>query len=140
MFIILLSIEKEARTTSAFFARGVKSCYGNSSYGAGDRLVYLNTRLNPGGHYNNVSGEYRCAKTGVYYFTYSTYGYQIEDGYKNNKATANLMKDGQVQGTVYVSNDNTEGIYITLSQSAVLQCNAGERVWVESRNYNNHIR
>ena len=101
--------------------------------------MYLNTPVNPGDYYNNVTGKYTCEKSGVYYFTYTVYGYQIEDGADYSKATVTLMKQGVIQGTVFVSNDNSENMYITLSQSLVLQCNAGEKVWVQSRANNNNI-
>ena len=124
---------------SAFIARDVRDGWGHSAYRNGDRLVYLSTHVNPGGHYNNVTGEYSCEKSGIYYFTYTVYGHQIEDGGDNSKVTASLMKQGAKQGQVYFSNYNTEHIFITLSQSLVLQCNAGEKVWVQSTANKNYI-
>ena len=133
---LFVSSEKEARQVSAFFAKGVESGYGDNAYKTGDRLVYLNTQLNPGEHYNKTTGEYSCEKSGVYYFTYTVHGWDIKDGPSHSLVSAGLMKQGVVQGKVYFSNYNTERIYITRSQSLVLQCDAGEKVWVESR-YNN---
>ena len=136
----VLSTEKEAGEASAFLAAGVRHGYGDNTYQKGDRLVYLDIRVNPRGHYNKTTGEYKCQKSGVYYFTYSIYGYQIEDGYSHSRASARLMKDSVAQGEVYFSNDNTEPIYISLSQSLLLQCDAGEKVWVEGRWNFNSIR
>ena len=136
---MILSIETEARKASAFFARGVRDGYGSNAYQYGDRLVYLNIHVNPGQHYNNTTGEYSCEKSGIYFFTYSVYGYQIEEEPTHRRAAATLVKNSVMQGTVYISNTNTEPIYITLSESLVLQCNAGEKVWVESRTSNNDI-
>ena len=101
--------------------------------------MYTQIRVNPGGQYNNITGEYRCEKTGVYYFTYTVYGIRIEDGSSHSLVYVGLMKDSVLQGEVWSSNDNTEYIYISLSQSLVLQCNAGQKVWVESRGSNNYI-
>ena len=50
---------------SAFFVSGVQSGNGDNVYQSGDRLVFLYTYVNPGGHYNNVTGEYSCEKSGV---------------------------------------------------------------------------
>ena len=137
---MFLSTEKEARNASAFFATGVQDGYEDTAYKSGDRLVYSNIRVNPGGQYNSTTGEYSCEKTGVYYFTYNIYGFRLKDSHRNNCASASLMKQGVKQAEVWSSNDNTGLIYITLSQSAVLQCNAGEKVWLESRYSNNYIR
>ena len=101
--------------------------------------MYLKIRVNPGGHYNNVTGEYTCEKTGVYYFSYTIYGWHIEEEYSHSKASASLVKGNALQGSVYLHNYDNEPIYMTLSQSLVLQCNAGEKVWVESRVNNNYI-
>ena len=136
---MLLSTEKEARKITAFFAAGVQGGWGDNAYQKGDRLVYLNMHMNPGGCYSNTTGEYICEKSGVYYFTFSVYGYQIKDTQSHSKATGSLMKDGVKQSQVYFRNDNTEEIFITLSQSIVLECNAGEKVWVESPYDNNYI-
>ena len=95
--------------------------------------------MNPGGQYSNVTGEYTCEKSGLYYFTYTVFGYRIEDGASHAKVSVTLMKQGMRQGAVWVSNNNIEGMYITLSQSLVLQCHAGEKVWVQSRGNNNYI-
>ena len=124
---------------SAFFAYGLQDGIGDSAYQSGDRLVYLNNRLNPGGYYNNVTGEYSCNNTGMYYFTYTIYGCQIEDGPSHSRATASLMKQGVKQGTVYATNQNTESVCITLGQSLILQCYAGEKVWVQSPYDKSHI-
>ena len=136
---MFLSTEKQARKESAFFARDVPSGYGDDAYKSGDRLVYRDILMNPGGHYSKTTGEYSCKKSGVYYFTYTVYGYQIEDGYSHSQAAASLIKDGTEQSEVWVTNDNTENIDITLSQSLVLQCNAGQKVWLESPYGNNYI-
>ena len=95
---------------SAFFVSGVQSGNRDNAYQSGDRLVFLNTYVNPGGHYNNVTGEYSSEKTGIYYLTYSVYGVQIEDGATHSRASASLMKAGVEQGQVYFSNYNTESI------------------------------
>ena len=137
--VVLLSTEQKARGMSAFVAAGVRDGSGNKAYQSGDRLLYLNTHVNPGGHYNNTSGEYSCGKTGVYYFTFSIYGYEIADGSSNSVASASLMKDSVLQGEVLASNKNKEHIYISLSQLLVVLCNAGEKVWVQSTHSNNFI-
>ena len=95
--------------------------------------------MNRDGQYNTATGNYTCEKSGVYYFTYSIYGTRIQDGSGYSLATASLMKEGLEQCEAYVSNFNTESIFITLSQSLVLQCNAGEKVWVQSTWNNNFI-
>ena len=136
---MFLSTEKEARQASTFFARGVRDGYEDDAYKYQDRLVYTEIRVNPGGQYNKNTGEYRCEKTGVYYFTYSVYGYNIKNGSTHSLVSVGLMKDSVQQGEVKFSNDNTKRIYISLSQSLILQCNAGEKVWVESRWDNNYI-
>ena len=137
--IIFLSIEKEARRLSTFFAAGVRDGYADNAYDSGERFVYIYTRVNPGGQYNTTTGEYTCEKTVVYSFTFSIHGYKIEDGPSHSKAIATLMKEGVLKGKVSVMNYNTESMHVTLSQSLVLQCNAGEKVWVESRSTNNNI-
>ena len=124
---------------SAFFAAGVRYGWGDDAYQSGDRLVYTEIRVNPGGQYNNTTEEYRCQKSGVYYFTYSIHRYRIEDEFTHYLVSVSLMKDSALQSEVAFSNDNIECIYITLSRSLVLQCNAGEKVWVESRWDKNYI-
>ena len=124
---------------STFFAAGLRSGYENSSYHVGDRLVYHSIKVNPGGQYNKTTGEYSCEKTGVYFFTYSVFGVHIDNEGIISKASACLTKQGARQGRIHFRNENTKSIYITLSQSLVLQCNAGEKVWVESVDDNNYI-
>ena len=136
---MFLSTEKEARQASAFFAAGVQNGWGDNAYKDGERFVYSDIRVNPGGQYNKTTGEYRCEKTGIYYFTYSVYGTRIEDGGSHSRIYVGLMKDSVWQGEVWFSNHNTEPIYSSLSQSLVLQCNAGEKVWVQCRGDNNYI-
>ena len=75
----------------------------------------------------------------VAYFTYSVYRVKIEDGATHSRASASLMKAGVEQGQVYFSNYNTESIQLSLSQSLVLQCDAREKVWMESPYDNNYI-
>ena len=138
-YYFVLSAEKEARKVSIFYAIGVQDGHGDSAYQSGDRLVYLKPLANPGGHYNTTTGEYSCEMSGMYYFSYSIYGYHIEDGPGHSRAGARLIKEGVNQGALYVSNGNSEQISITLTQSLILQCNAGEKVWVESGNNNSYI-
>ena len=114
-FIVLLlglsiSIEKEVRRLSTFFATSLRIGYGDSAYQSGDRLVYRDILVNPGGHYNNTSGEYSCEKTGVYYFTYSIDGYRIQHGLAHSRATATLKKDGAGQGEVYYTSYSNESV------------------------------
>ena len=136
---MFISTEKEARQASAFLAQDVRDGSGDNAYKSGERLVYSVIFMNPGGQYNKTTGEYSCEKSGVYYFTFSVYGVHIEDRASHSHVSASLMKDSVVQSEVFVSNDNTERIYITPSQSLVLQCNAGQKVWVESRWDKNYI-
>ena len=120
----------------AFVARDQQQ---KSNYQNGDRLVYKIADLNPGGHYNSATGEYSCSASGLYYFTYSIYASKIEDGHSISRATIRLMKESVEQGNVFIVNENSEAIFTTLSQSVLIQCKAGEKVWVEAGADNTNI-
>ena len=137
--VLFFPTEKEARRASSFFAEGVRSGWGDIAYQEGDILKYNNTLVNPGGHYCETTGVYSCETSGIYYFIYSVYGWRIEDGSTHSRVSASLMKDSVKQSVVYFSNHNKKPIYITLSQSLVLQCNAGQKVWIESTHNNTYI-
>ena len=134
---MFLTLEKEAMKASLFFATSIQGGTEVSVYKRGDRLVYRNIHVNPGGLYSNTTGKYNCEKTGVYYFTYSIC--IVQAGWTYSLATVTLMKQGVEQAAVSFSNYNTKRIDSTLSQSLVLKCNAGDRVWVESTHSNNFI-
>ena len=57
------------------------------------------------------------------------YGRFLED---DGTAGARLMKQGVRQSEVYFHDTDGDQVFVTLSQSLVVQCNTGERVWVES--------
>ena len=125
--------------TSAFFASDIKAGQGDNTYQFGNRLIYKNSKFNPSGHYNSTTGEYSCPTSGIYLFAFSIFGYKIEAGKNSPRATASLMKEGVEHGKVFVNSYNAETLHITLSQSVVIQCNARDKVWVESRDNNNKI-
>ena len=134
--VCFLSTEREFRTASTFLVVGIQNGYGTNPYQNGDRLVYLDARINPGGYYNNITGEYTCKTTGVYYFSYSIHGIDLMNG---RCVSASLMKQGIRQGQVFFTNSNTWDIHVSQSLSLVLQCDAGEKVWVQSGHNNNHV-
>ena len=75
----------------------------------------------------------------VFIISLSIDGYRIQKGSIRSKASATLKKNGSWQGQVYFTTSDTNLHYITMSQSVILQCNAGDKVWVESTTPNNFI-
>ena len=91
-----------------------------------------------GGHYSTSTGIYTCPVSGVYFFQFSIYGHFIQD-VDVARASAILVKEGADLAEVHMFHTGSGGIYNTLSNAMVLQCSAGQRVWVESHHPNNHL-
>ena len=104
----------------------------------GQRIIYHYTTTNPGGHYSTSTGIYTCPVSGVYFFQFSIYGYFIRD-VEAAVASAALMKNGNHLAEVVMFNFASEGIHNTLSNAMVMQCNAGEIVWVRSVHDNTRL-
>ena len=136
MFVFL---DKVAQSQAAFNAIDLISGTGGSAYNTGDRLIYQTSVLNPGGHYNNITGEYTCPMTGVYQFVYSINGAYIKQGGGHSRATATLYVDGDMVSEVYYSNGNSANTYLALSHTDIVSCQAGQRVWAQSDGDRNFI-
>ena len=117
------------RKTSAFLAMDTVPGYSSPR---SEKVVYIKSTFNPGGHYNSTTGEYKCGVSGIYYFTFSILVFQMERTQDRFIVKASLMKEGIIQGAVSFTNANTDSVFVTLSQSVLLECQAGEKVWVHS--------
>ena len=104
-----------------------------------DRIIYYNSNFNPGGHYSNRTGEYTCPVTGQYFFTFSVYGENIKNGHTNVIINARLVKQGRNMAEILFFNDNRLGVHSTQSNSAVVDCAAGEKVWIENPHDNTRL-
>ena len=90
------------------------------------------SRINPGGHYSNSTGEYTCPKTGVYLFSFSIIGYEIKQGPLHSVASAQLYRDGDIVSAVLYQNFNWEETSLTISHTDIVACQSGQRVWLQS--------
>ena len=124
--------EKETRSDAVFIARRLYTGSYYATYSSSERMIYLDAVINPGQHYSTSTGEYTCPVTGTYVFTYSIYAYDIKDGSTLSVATASLYMDGTQISRIYLNNENSEDIDISLSRSDIVQCSQGDRVWVQS--------
>ena len=102
-------------------------------------MIYQTPLLNPGGHYNSNTGEYTCPKTGVYMFFYSVYSVFVKRGDSYSVLSASLYVNSARVSRVFSRNDNSGWIYITLSHTDIVACQAGQRVWVQSDESGNFI-
>ena len=109
------------------------------TYSARERMIYHEDVINPGQHYNTSTGQYTCPVTGVYLFTYSVYGDNINSGFSNSSASLSLYKEGVLISSMFFMNRNSEFIDITLSRSDIVQCKEREKVWVQGRNDKNIV-
>ena len=139
LFVHMIVSEKEVLKSSVFSAYGIHLYENQHVYiSPRERIIYHHISTNPGGHYNTSTGEYTCPVSGVYFFQFSIYGYFIRDS-TAAVASAVLVKNGRILVELAMFNFGTEGIHNTMSNAMVLQCNAGEKVWVEGDHENNHL-
>uniref|UniRef100_A0A3B5K7Y9 C1q domain-containing protein n=1 Tax=Takifugu rubripes TaxID=31033 RepID=A0A3B5K7Y9_TAKRU len=96
-------------------------------------LIYKRVFSNTGGGYDQHTGIFTAPVSGLYYFSFSTYGY-------NTHVTgAILVKNGILQISTYdfPSNDGSD----SSSNSVVLQLHAGDAVhmelWTDGRVFDN---
>ena len=98
---------------------------------SGDRIIFINPTVNSGKHYNETCGEYTCPINGLYFFSFMV---------QSNAISSSLGKDGPYASLVYNSNliarakllnSNSESILAVLSGSAVINCEAGYKIWVQ---------
>ena len=120
---------------SVFLARSVNSRIIPVTYNKGDKIKYNSILTNPGGHYNSNTGEYTCPQTGWYFFSFSVYANNVANGFTAIGHAA-LCKGDNIIGDSYVFSNNQQGIYITVSQSLVVQCNKGENISIQSQHDN----
>ena len=135
--MLFVFLDKTAQSQATFYARGLRSGYGDNAYSAGDRLVYQTPLLNPGSLYNVTSGEYFCHTTGVYLFIYSVHGHNLKP---NSCVTASLYRDGQHVSKVYFLNKAEHTTYVTLSHTDIVACSLGQKVWIQVDNAINSIK
>ena len=109
------------------------------TYNYEDRMIYHNAVINPGQHYSTSTGEYTCPVTGFYFFSYSVSGYSIAGTRLGDVACASLFREGARISKISAANFDSEEVDVNLSHSDIIECNEGDRVWVQSCCYNNHI-
>ena len=136
--LVYVFLDKTAQfQSSSFYARGLHTGSEDDVYWSNEKLVYHTAMLNTGNHYNASTGEYTCPTTGVYVFTYSVFGFNIKQS--GILVAASLYQDGLEVSQVFHANHNSQNTYITLSQTDVVHCKGGQRVWVQSPHIYNRI-
>ena len=82
---------------------------------------------NTGDHYSTVTGHFTCPRSGHYaLFLNLTSEKPFNDAY------GNLVKEGQSLTLVLASPTRRHGPYSQATGSVIVQCNEGDRIWVES--------
>ncbi|KAL3858967.1 hypothetical protein ACJMK2_009212 [Sinanodonta woodiana] len=94
-----------------------------------DRLDY-----NEGGVFDTTTGMFSCPASGTYFFTASILSYQ------GNYVETAIVLNGEEQAIIYAGNPPTSTKYDQGSNSAIVHCDVGQKVWVKLReNYGNAI-
>merc|ERR1712150_15082 len=92
-------------------------------FNQGQRIPFQTVITNVGAGYASSNSEFVCKDSGLYLFTVTTLGYY------DQLASAHLMVDGIILGTTY---GEGKGSFGASSVSAIVDCRAGSRVYVES--------
>ena len=125
--------------SAAFSAYGIHSDDGQEvNLDARDPIIYHHIATNPGGHYNATTGEYTCPVSGLYFFQFSIYGHHVKNE-GSSIANAILLRDGNPCAETLMINFGYMGIHNTMTNGVVVQCNAGQRIWVQGVHGNNHL-
>ena len=82
---------------------------------------------NTGDHYSTVTGHFTCPRSGHYaLFLNLTSEKPFNDAY------GNLVKEGQSLTLVLACHAKRPGHYSQATGSVIVECKAGQRIWVES--------
>ncbi|KAK3580323.1 hypothetical protein CHS0354_003557 [Potamilus streckersoni] len=94
-----------------------------------DRLDY-----NEGGSFDTTTSIFSCPTSGTYFFTASILSYQ------GNYVETAIVLNGEEQAIVYAGNPPSSPKYDQGSNSAIVHCDVGQKVWVMLReNYGNAV-
>ena len=93
----------------------------------GNTMKFDGVATNTGDHCNPVTGHFTCPRSGLYAFILN-----LTSERHFNEAYGNLVKEGQSLTLVLASNTNKDGHYSHATGSVIVECEAGERIWVES--------
>ena len=142
--IIYSLIISDQKYLSAFSAKDISLITETVTKGNNDRLVFLHTTLNEGGHYNIQTGEYVCPVDGLYFFTLTVRSGSVSEELGKYGGDAGIFHNGQNQKDIHFVNHNEGKISAVLSGSAVIHCRRNDKVWVActrtgSRFYN-HVQ
>lgn len=85
-------------------------------------IVWTNTELNRGGHYNTATGRFTAPVSGVYFFSYRVL---TAAGITTQPRLA--KNGGWIDGATTYSNP-AAGIYAAMSIDVAIQCNAGDYI------------
>lgn len=92
---------------------------------AGDKIVFDGIILNEGNHYDIIFNWFECPYNGVYFFSATLRG---DDTRKYTSAI--LVKDSVNLLTIYTYNPTNP--LSSASNSGLIRCSAGERLWLEA--------
>ena len=116
---------------SAFSAKDLAPGRTDVMKNASARLVFINPAVNTGNHYNITTGEYTCPYNGLYFFSFMVQGY-TNHNLGEFGPVASLVYHGENVARVRLKNSNSEKIESVLSGSAVVNCKAQNKVWVQT--------
>ena len=90
---------------------------------------------NVGSHYDPVSGHFSCPCSGHYVFSLN-----LMSARNFAQAYGRMVKDDVLVAYALASNTNQNGHYSHTGVYVILECLAGERVWVEGYQLRSQIQ
>ena len=91
----------------------------------GATIKFDSITSNIGNHYNPVTGHFTCPETGIYAFLL------ILTSHYHNQVCGNLVKEGNTLAFAIASNPKLEGHHCVTASYLHVECQEGERIWVE---------
>lgn len=99
--------------------------------GEGQTIKFNQILINDGNGYNRYTGVFTAPELGVYFFTFTIHN-------QEHQTNARLVKDSQnIIGSVVYTKETTENNMST--NSAVINVEAGQAVWVEQLTSNTEL-